>query len=798
MPQRSAASHAPSAQLLTPARVRRALNLNIILGSSGILWITVIAPGAIMNVFFKNQLGASSGSLGLLVASTQLASVLNLLSILVFGRLTRVKPFWIIVTSAHRLLGFVPAVVALWIARGGDRITGAQAVLAAIAASWLFANLGVSGWWRWMSELVPEDTRATFFGRRSAVLNTVTMIWFLVAVIALDLFKSAGIFWAYFAIFSVAGAAGLVESLLYILIPEPAPPDPRPRFQAGDFVQPLRDRNFVGFALAIGLWLFSVNVLGPFVAPYITADDGIGAPIVWLGIMMVITQLAYVATAMFWGMVMDRLGRKPVVLLGSMYPLSWAIYLVLSPVNYAFILPVTALVQGLLSFAILDGSGQLMLTLTPQKNRTSYVAWYAAITGVMAAGGSLSGGALGDALSSFHASLAGRLPFGGFQAVIVLCFILCASSAVVLSRIREGMEKPVGFLLSALMTPTIFRTFLAINVLGRGEASAKVARALRNVEKGSGAIAVRDIIRRLDDPDAEVREEAARALGRIGSREAVEPLIRHLRDRSSTIRIYAARALGRIGDARAVPFLIEEIGGPSEELAEACCHALGRMGARAARRPLLDLFAAERSPRVITAASEALSRLGSFEAALEIFPRMSEAESQVLARQLAVAMGNLLGAPGGFYAIVTGDRSTRSVAMEKLNADAQRNPHTLFAHCQPKLSRRAPTRRRALAAAGKQLHEAVVREDHPAIIRSFFDSLLSLCRLVADRDFAEEEALGFAFLRGARLGLGLWFSMEVRAAVPAGSSAELLELFSLLGLYFLATYREEDSDDNGG
>ncbi len=62
-----------------------------------------------------------------------------------------------------------------------------------------------------------------------------------------------------------------------------------------------------------------------------------------------------------------------------------------------------------------------------------------------------------------------------------------------------------------------------------------------------------DIIRRLDDPDVEVREEAARALGRIGSAEAVEPLIRHLRDGHSTIRPYAARALGRIGDRRAVP-----------------------------------------------------------------------------------------------------------------------------------------------------------------------------------------------------------------------------------------------------
>ena len=80
---------------LGPAQTRRAMNLNIILGSSGTLFLTVIAPGTIMNVFFKNQLGASSASLGLLVAALNFASVFNLLSIVIFGRLNRAKPFWI-------------------------------------------------------------------------------------------------------------------------------------------------------------------------------------------------------------------------------------------------------------------------------------------------------------------------------------------------------------------------------------------------------------------------------------------------------------------------------------------------------------------------------------------------------------------------------------------------------------------------------------------------------------------------------------------------------------------------------
>ncbi len=766
------------------------MNLNILLGSCGTLWVTVIAPGTIMNVFFKNQLGASSGSLGLLVAIVQFASVLNLLSIVIFGRVSRVKPFWIAVTTAHRVLGFVPAAVALAVARGADRVAGAQAILLALAVSWLFANLGTSGWWRWMADVVPEDIRATFFMRRSAIINGVTMLWFLLATVVLDLFKNANIFWVYCALFAVGGVGGVVEAVFYIFIPEPPPREARPAFTWADILTPLRDLNFVGFSLSIALWLFSVNILGPFVAPYITAPDGAAAPNIWLGIMMVITQLLYVGTSPSWGVLMDRIGRKPVVLLGSLYPLSWVVYYFLTPGNYVLILPITAVIQGLLSPAILDGAGQMMLTLTPNRDRTAYVAWYAIIAGIVPAFGALLGGALSDALAGFHLPFIAGRSLGGFQAVILLCFALSILSFFILSRIREGHEKPVGFLLSVLMTPQMFRTFLTINVLGRGEAPTKVARALRKMEKGAGAIAVSDIIRRLDDPDDEVREEAARALGRIGAVEAVDPLIRHLRDPHSTIRTYAARSLGRIGDTRALAPLVEALAGAgsAEDLVEACCQALGHMPAPDALKPLLRLLGEERSPRIVVAASQAMSRLGAYEAALEILPRMHEAASPVLQRQFAIALGNLLGTPGEFYALVSGGSASRSVALERLQAEAQRNLQALGA---TPAARRGPAEARAaMLAAGRSLRDAVTAARLEEIIERLYEALIALCQALAGRRFTEDEALGFAFMHNPRLGLGLWFAVEVKMRLPTLGGSELLELDALLGMYFLSSYRE--------
>jgi hypothetical protein len=96
----------------------------------------------------------------------------------------------------------------------------------------------------------------------------------------------------------------------------------------------------------------------------------------------------------------------------------------------------------------------------------------------------------------------------------------------------------------------------------------------------------------------------------------------------------------------------------------------------------------------------------------------------------------------------------------------------------------------------RDLQAAVETLDHARIARRVHETALGLCRLLSGHDLPEDEALGFAFLHSARLGLGLWFAGDVKtrsldgAAAPTAKAAELLEIEAALGVYFLASYQE--------
>ena len=158
-----------------------------------------------------------------------------------------------------------------------------------------------------------------------------------------------------------------------------------------------------------------------------------------------------------------------------------------------------------------------------------------------------------------------------------------------------------------------------------------------------------------------------------------------------------------------------------------------------------------------------------------------------------MALGNLLGRPGDFYPIVTGDSAARSIALERLQQDAQKTLSRLAGG--GKAGAESREVREALARGCWRLKDAAEAAAHAALIDGLCAVLLTLCGMYAGREVPEDEALGFAFMHSPTLGLGLWFATEVRSRLDRLRGSALLEIDALLGMYFLSVYREGAEED---
>ncbi len=85
------------------------------------------------------------------------------------------------------------------------------------------------------------------------------------------------------------------------------------------------------------------------------------------------------------------------------------------------------------------------------------------------------------------------------------------------------------------------------------------------------------LIDALESTVADVRAQAARALGERSVPIAREPLVELLKDPEPTVRLQAVIALGRIGDALAIPALLPLVAEPDTFLAYSARQALKRI-----------------------------------------------------------------------------------------------------------------------------------------------------------------------------------------------------------------------------
>jgi len=322
----------------------------------GIIWMLAVT-GSRLNVFAR-MLGCNDFHFGMITAVTFLATFAQLFATIAVERTGLKKYQFLIFASISRMLWIVIAVIPLLLPVPSH--VAVWTMLFLVLVSHVMMSLALPAWWTWMGDLLPRRIRGQYF----AVRNVISQLVRIPVVVALGLLldhvtrvDSGGeaiitaadqpmLLWCVCAVFAAAGVLGTLDIFMFVGIREvvgTTPDKPRkpaveisvdpPRreglFSASAYlvrylravvrqllIEPLRDPVFrryvtygatVMFALTVGGQYYWRNSLENLKFGQLGTDM----------LFLVIGPLAGIASVRLFGRLLDRWGRRPVLVLGT-------------------------------------------------------------------------------------------------------------------------------------------------------------------------------------------------------------------------------------------------------------------------------------------------------------------------------------------------------------------------------------------------------------------------------------------------------------------------------------------------
>ncbi len=363
-----------------------------------VFWAAMLSAAASFNATYAVRLGASNAMIGWLTSVPALLAVFLLVpSARFLERKTQRAP-WIWGSLFIARLGYGLIAILPWL------ITGyrAEAVVGLLIAISIPSTFFAAGFNPLLADVVPERDRARVFANRNIIAGiTIALLTFLAGK---WLEAAANIRWATFPanyqIVYIVGFLASVLSSIYLLkirVPESKVIARSPRQKVS--LTQLKamfgeNRSFARIILNTLLFGFGEWLISPlyiiFFLRHLNATDG------WVGLNSTLANIGAIVGYAFWQRVIYKLGDSRTLLITIPLSASYAFLVSLFP-NLTAIL-----VWGVLINIINPGVNlshfNILLKLSPEDRRASYIAFYSSIMNVGAFIGPLIGVALSKTL----------------------------------------------------------------------------------------------------------------------------------------------------------------------------------------------------------------------------------------------------------------------------------------------------------------------------------------------------------------------------------------------------------------
>jgi MFS family permease len=410
-------------------RTRKSLRYSVF---DGTFAAAMIGLGESFFVAYSLFLKATTIQVGLLSSLPQgLGSILQFFSnrlIHAFGSRKR-----LVVTSAL-LQGLMYVPVAMVFFLGEFRVSH---LILFICLYWAFGMILGPAWNSWMGDLVIENRRGAYFGRRSKITGTATFAAVLAAGYILQQFGGSDRtqYVGFLLIFLLALASRMVSVMFLLKQYEPAYDVPREaEFGLIAFLQQAMYRNYGRFVLYLALMNFAVFLSAPFFTPYMLQDLRLS----YFNFTMVNAAaiIAKVLSMPVWGHAADRFGARRVLsLAGFLMPLVPILWLMSGTFLWLISIQVySGFVWGGFEIA----SFSFIFDTTTAQKRATCVAYYNIINGLSLVSGAL----LGSTIVRLN-----KVFWSKYLFVFLLSGLLrFAASTVFLPRLREVRDvETIGY-----------------------------------------------------------------------------------------------------------------------------------------------------------------------------------------------------------------------------------------------------------------------------------------------------------------------------------------------------------------
>lgn len=376
------------------------------------------------------SLGASNTQIGLVNAlPALLTNVLQIPFAILSDRLQRRKAFWVIGGGGMRVSWLPIALIPYFAVSPGAAVL---AYIALLALRSVFAAASMPAWTSLMADMTPRSIRGAYFSNRNILIN---LSAFTATLASGAVLRYLGEPVGYQAVFLIAAAFGLAAGCATTRFPDFDAPArlaaragqeagaaparrrgpgwrrraqgrPAAGFNLQEFLAGVRqEKSFVTYALASAVWNFGVMAPQPLFPVHFVEVLG-GTPGFW-GVVSASTFFTTVLGQRYWGRLNDQFGGRSVLVAGGIIagviPGLW--FLAYRPEHALWI----NLLSGLGWAGFNLAAFNLLLEVTPDRGRSTYVAAYNALIGLSQFTGPLLGGVAADLFGARPVFLASTL-----------------------------------------------------------------------------------------------------------------------------------------------------------------------------------------------------------------------------------------------------------------------------------------------------------------------------------------------------------------------------------------------------